>query len=471
MRVLLLNPPSPDGARFVREARCTHPVGVWGTAWPPYSLAVLARALSAAGHEVRLRDAAVGDVRFRDLGRLCREFRPDVAVCSAAEPTWATDRLAFREIRCAAGDCRLGAIGVYVSAEPERCLAAPDGPDFVARGEPDLSVPAAVEALAAGESPAQVPGISARTPTGIAHAPPRPFLADPTRFTVPQWSSASIRRYRLPGVGRPFLPILTSRGCPYRCAFCTQHLYYGRTFRPRCPTAIAAEVRDCLGRHNVRDFLLWSECFSADRAHALAVCGVLSQIPSIAWTATTRVDCVDRELLGAMREAGCWLVAFGIESADESILAGVGKGHSVEQARQAVAWAAESGLTTAGHFVLGLPGETAESMAATVRLARDLGLDLAQFYCAAPYAGTGLGRLWRTGSPTEGPPDQLRALMPAGGLGAAAITRARRLATARFYLRPRMVRTCLRLLRVRFSRPGSGRRAADGVRAAGGCAP
>ncbi|MDO8589606.1 MAG: radical SAM protein [Armatimonadota bacterium] len=465
MRVLLLNPPCADGRRYVREGRCTHPTSFWGTAWPPYTLAMLGARLRMRGHVARLLDAAVGDVKWADLPEVVTAFRPDAAIVAVSAPTFPSDIEAIDRIRRCAPACRIGVIGVHPTAEPDRYLSGDQCADFAVRGEPELTVDAAI---GDDSSISPAPGLSVRAGNRIIHGPDRPVELDVSSLGRPDWDLVNVGRYRMPFSRRPFLPVLTSRGCPHSCTFCAQRLYYGSSVRTRRPIDIAEEIEELRGRFGVRDFFLWSECFSADREHAFAVCEALRRLKGISWVATTRADCVDPGLLREMRSAGCRLVGFGFESGSQAILDACRKGHSVEDSIRAAKWAREAGLLVLGHFVFGLPGETDVTARATLDMALAMGVDFAQFYCAAPYPGTELYDSWRASDGTSRTViTQERACMATEALTQRQIDRWRRRAYLRFYARPRAALLPARVaLRIRSSsqvvaRPSDVRKAGE----------
>jgi radical SAM superfamily enzyme YgiQ (UPF0313 family) len=139
----------------------------------------------------------------------------------------------------------------------------------------------------------------------------------------------------------------------------------------------------------VREFFFWSDTFTIDKRYVTELSQALEPL-GISWASNSRVDTINGELAETMRRAGCWMVSFGIESGDQSLLDEHGKGASVEEAERAVTLSKAAGLKVAGHFVLGLPGETKESLDNTLALARRLPLDFAQFYCAVPFPGARL---------------------------------------------------------------------------------
>ncbi len=455
MRVLLLNPPCRDGRRYVREGRCTHATSLWGTAWPPYTLALLGGRLRQRGHTVRLLDGATGAVRFRELGRRAADFDPDLALLAVSAPTFPSDLQCIAEIRAVIPRCSIGVFGVHPTAAPELYLAGQPHADFVIRGEPELTADRVVEMLDSEGRLQAAEGLSTRCGSHIEHGPSRPPASNLSALGKPDWSLIQPTHYRLPFLGRPFLPVLTSRGCLYVCTFCTQHLYYGRRFRTRAAEEVAAEVEELRAHFGVRDFFLWSECFSADQEHAHAVCEALKKVRGISWVATTRADCVSPDLLRSMRQSGCWLISFGFECGSEEVLEACRKGHTLEASVRAARWAREAGLMVVGQFIFGLPGETPETARQTLRLALALKLDFAQFYCAAPYPGTELHEAWCSSWSKPGAPllpiSQEQAWAFTGGLSARATERWRSWATLRFYGRPHSMALLFKLALSRIS--------------------
>ena len=202
---------------------------------------------------------------------------------------------------------------------------------------------------------------------------------------------------------------------------------------------ILQEIRDNMEVHGIRDVFIWADTFTADRAYVREFCRALidSRLP-IAWTCNSRVDTVDEETLRLMKQAGLWMISYGIESGNDRILELCQKKMTVAQSRRAVLWAKEAGIRVAGHFIFGLPGETEETMARTLALSLELPLDIAQFYAAAPLPGT---RLYEEAQ-KEGwlieytTPSQNEAAMNLPGLPASTVNRYRRLAFRKFYGRP-----------------------------------
>jgi len=467
MRVILFNPPGPSGERFVREGRCTHEEGVWGTLWPPLSLATVAAVLREDGHEVRVIDAAASAMTADALGEVIATWKPEAALWAVATTTIRSDLALAIPLK------RLGVLtgvfGTHASALPAETLARADCLDFVIRGEPELTArdvfrawtkggPVSLPAAAAGTArdvgrlaPA-IPGLSCRDETGrIVHGPDRVLPADLDWLPFPAWDLVKLEHYRIPFRGQPFVMMTPLRGCPYACAFCTSPSYYGRRIRKFSIPRAVAELAYVKGQLGVGDVFFWSDTFTADRAYVRDLCGaMLRERLDMRWYCNSRVDTVDGELLQLMREAGCQMVSFGIESASQEILDRAGKNVDAGAARTAVEAARKAGLRVAGHFIFGLPGETFETAEETLRLALSLPLDVAQFYCAAPFPGS---RFYdfavESGVSLDGRWEDVRqdrAVIDLPGFSASEITEFRRRAYREFYLRPCAAWRTLRLV-------------------------
>jgi radical SAM superfamily enzyme YgiQ (UPF0313 family) len=186
----------------------------------------------------------------------------------------------------------------------------------------------------------------------------------------------------------PYTFVVTSRGCPAGCKYCIKHVNYQHSIRIRTPENIMREVLD-LNKLGIRNINMYADLFTVNRDQVVGLCNlIIKEGLKIKWTCNSCVDYVDEELLRLMGKAGCWYIAWGIESANEQILKHVHKGYRLEQAPQALAWAHKAGIKNWGCFIIGLPGETVETIQQTIALSKSLPLDIVLFHIAAPYPGT-----------------------------------------------------------------------------------
>lgn len=449
MNVLLLNPPTREGKGFIREGRCNQEGSVWTTLWPPISLATVAGVLERDGHRVRAIDAgAIGFPRQRLLNEVATA-PPDAIIWSTGTPSIADDLALADELKSVAPRTATAVFGTHVTALDRNCMEETPGLDAIFRNEPEATAGEWAERLAKGQSLEGVRGLTFRSGSRIVRNPDRPFLDDLDTLPDPAWHLFDLDAYRLPLRGDRFLMVTPHRGCPYPCSFCTAQTYYGSRLRKRSTGRVAAEIERDLARYEVREFFFWSDTFTLHKGYVLELSRALEPL-GISWASNSRVDSIDRELAEAMRRAGCWMVSFGIETGDRAVLETMGKGASVEEAEAAVRVAKEAGLKVAGHFVLGLPGETRESLEHTLAFAGRLPLDFVQFYCAVPLPGS---RLYETAraqgwlaSEDFSRFRQDEAVLNLPGLTPEEVLRYRQLAYRQFYLKPQVLLGALALL-------------------------
>lgn len=358
------------------------------TVSPPLNLALLAAVLERAGHRVHVLDLEVDPTL--PLGATLARLAPDLVGVTFRTPQWDEARHIGRVAANAVPRALRVAGGPHATAMGDAVVA--EGTFQVAvRGEGEE----ALEALATGSDPAGVPGVWHRG----GRTADRPLVRDLDALPLPAWHLFDLRRYQRRSLVAPVVPVAdleTSRGCPAACAWCTKGVF-GRGFRPWSADGAVRGVRHAL-ESGFRAFNLVDDAFSTQADRAMDFCrGLLDQGLRAPWSCTNglRVDGVDASFFRLAARAGCWLVAFGIESADETLLQGLGKRTSLTQARNAVRDARAAGILTIGYFLLGLPGETESHVEETIRLACSLDLDLAKFSLAMPLPGTALWEAWR----------------------------------------------------------------------------
>ena len=392
MKVLLLNPLTLDNKKFIREGRCTQEQGVWATLWPPISLATIGAVLEEDGHEVRIVDCAAQGSSWDELGQLINRFSPEIVIWSTGTPSIKSDLDMASFIKRCNDKISTTVFGTHVTVLDKQCMEAFPEIDFIIRNEPELTSRELVKALQEGRGVEDVAGLTFRNGAyEISDNPSRSFIEDLDSLPLPAWHLLDLDCYHLPLKGKRYLMISPLRGCPFNCSFCTCQTYYGKKLRKRSVESVLREIEYDSKRFGIRDFFFWAETFVVDKEYVKNLCSeIIERGIHISWTSNSRVDTVDGPLLKLMARAGCWMISYGIESASQKVLDEVVKGTTVEQAYEAVRYAQEAGIKTVGHFILGLPGETEESIEYTINYAKQLGLDLAQFYSAVPFPGSRL---------------------------------------------------------------------------------
>jgi len=272
--------------------------------------------------------------------------------------------------------------------------------DVVVRGEGELTWVDLCAHLERGESLDGVEGITYQTDGQVLGNPDRPVIDDVDSLPFPAYHLFRMDRYTnlqptLDGVEGTSYPILTSRGCPYRCTYCSQIL--PRRWRARSAENVVAEWRWLVRELGAKEIGVLDDSFNMDRQRVLDICDLiiaegLNHVPWIMINGI-RANLVDEELLGRMCEAGCIRTAFGVESGNQRILDTViDKRLTLDQVRAAFKAAKAVGMETIGFFIIGLPGETKETMEDTIRFACELDPVVANFSMATPFPGTEMYR-------------------------------------------------------------------------------
>jgi radical SAM superfamily enzyme YgiQ (UPF0313 family) len=443
MRTYLLNPTLKDQAPHIREGRCMQKASSWATAWPPLTLALLG-AMAREWGPVRLFDGNVERWTLDELLRDIAAFGADLVVVNTGFPSIDGDMAVAAAVKQARPAARVAAFGVFFTMLEKAGFEPYPALDYGLVGEPEETFREIGAALAAGRTDVSaISGLLFRDAQGaIRQTAARGLLHDLDSLPLPDRSLLKNDRYRLPHNNRPFTLVNTARGCPYSCTYCIVNAYYGRGSRRRSIPSIIAEIRECVDRYGIREFLFWEEVFTLDREYVLAFCRAIEEAGlKIRWAATTRLDRVSADLLAAMKKAGCYLIGLGIESGDQAILDRARKNQRVEDAHRVVALCRQAGIRTMGHFIFGLPGETRETAEATIRFMLRLGLDYMQCYAAVPYPKTELGDLavqegWIAANRWSQYDFGGASIMRTDTLSPAEVDRFRTLAFRRFYFRP-----------------------------------
>jgi radical SAM superfamily enzyme YgiQ (UPF0313 family) len=269
--------------------------------------------------------------------------------------------------------------------------------DIVVVGEGEVTIKELAESLDGCSSLGKVKGICYKTKNNIYTTQPRELIRDLDTIPFPARHLFPMERYFRNPVPylRMFDPrvipanMITSRGCPYRCTYCF-HGLWGYHFRARSADNVVAEMKFLHRKYGVTGIFFMDDTFVLDRERVLAICDRLIQEGlNIIWAASGRVNLMDREMLEKMRAAGCRAILYGIESGSQKILNEMRKGVTVEQARQAVLNTWQAGILPVGYLMIGMFGETSQTVEETIRFCNETGL-ISGFSYATPFPGTEL---------------------------------------------------------------------------------
>lgn len=419
MKVLLLNPYWPVSGPGRKRYR---------RAWPPLDLLTAAAVLRLRGHQPELIDARA--VHWDERTVLARAKGADMVVLQSTPlDRWQCPDLDWPVLGRLARTLpteKLVLAGAHGTLRTEFVLQETKAAAVV-RGEPEWTLAALADA---GLDPRGVPG-AAYIEDGRVVIAPAAAPADLDALPAPAYDLASPRDYRYELMGPRLALVETSRGCPFSCNFCLKAMY-GPGIRFKSIDRVLAEVEEVVGRWGAAGVYFFDLEFTLSRDRTVALCrGLKRSGLRFQWCCQTRVDSVDSDLLRLMKESGCRLIHFGIETGSPLLLERTGKNVTLEQAERAVDACRRLGIRTACFFLMGLPGETGADRRATRRAAAALDPTYASFHVAAPYPGTPMGETAAGRSPF---PACLEDEHDPAELG-----REVRKAFLAFYLRPRYI--------------------------------
>ena len=377
LKVTLINPP-----QFTRYPQ------------PPVGLALIAAVLEREDYQVTLLDANALSLQPQDIVPLVADA--DVVGLTAMTPTISAATSIAHHIKQANPGLTIILGGTHATLLPDETLAAAPAIDIIVRGEGEETIIEILRGLR--DQPLDsISGISYRADGKVISTAARATHIEMDSLPFPAYHLLPLRRYKPHpphGLASPFAAIVTSRGCPYRCAYCSKPVF-GSKFRAQSPERVVEEVTYLKEKFGVKEIAFYDDVFTLDkkRAHDIAE-AITSKSIKIFWTCEARVNLVDEDLLRHMKQAGCYAIAYGIESASSEILDTLHKDITLEQVEAAVRLSREAGLQVIGYLMLGSPGETPKTIKQTVAFAKSLKLDFAQFSVTTPFPGTELYNLY-----------------------------------------------------------------------------
>lgn len=385
MKILLINPSWFEGAVLDRLTPMTHPLG----------LAYIAAILKRNGYnDVQILDARPLGLRLERIVSIIKKLQPQIiGITASTSQITLADKILYwvkkikPTILCVIG-------GPHVSALPERTLKETNA-DVCVVGEGEYTFLDLVKTFEKRADFKEVRGIYYRAENGkIFFTGDRAFICNldglpfPTWHLLPPLSSYSPSPPNLKSERKLCASVITTRGCPFKCKFCDKSVF-GNTYRKRSAESIIDEIEELIKKYGVREIRFWDDLFTLDKDRVEKICFELMRRElKVSWSCDSRVDTITDKLLELMKKAGCWQISYGIESGSQKILDLLGKGIKLSEVRDTIEISKKVGLSTKGYFMLGLPGDTRETMKKTIEFSESLNLDYAIFSFYSPYPGT-----------------------------------------------------------------------------------
>lgn len=413
-KILLIYPPAPI---MNREDRCQQPVKelLVIPPLPPSDLMYMAAVaenvktfINSDGEKIKIRfEAKIVDYSFvnsqsrvgfvaqqqkaailtpaEQFKKDLEEFRPDYLVLNVASTTLENDLSVLEIAKEILPNIITIAKGAHFLTSNTDVLYKYRALDLVVVGEAEETL----KEILKGKPYPEIKGLCYRDGFVAKYTGKRHFIKNLDKIPFPARHLVDNNLFRRPDNNKVQAVIKVSRGCPFHCFFCLATPVSGSKVRVRSVENIVAEIRECVEKYKIKNFLFWSDVFNFDREWTMELCqAIIDSGLKITWSSNTRADTADREMAELMYESGCRLVSIGVESGSQYILDKIGKQLTIDDIRNTVKVFKKAKIKIYNYFVIGLPWDDEISVEQTIRFAIQLDSDFISFYTATPLPGT-----------------------------------------------------------------------------------
>lgn len=359
---------------------------------PGLGVLILAAVARQRGYRVHLVDAKPQGTSIEETSRQIAALRPDYLGLSATTISVTNaSRIAARVRELVPGVVTILG-GPHVSAIPERTLEAFDSIDYGISGEGEISLFDLLERLEDGRPIDPVAGLAYRRDGKVQANPRAPYLDDLDELPMPAWDLLPDFPHRFqPSLftypRTPVATIITSRGCPFSCSFCDRSTS-GKKGRMHGVDAVVRMCRHLVGL-GVQHILFVDDLFTVRKQRVVEMCeAFLDNGFTFSWSCSSHPNLLDAATMRLMKRAGCWQIAYGIESGSQRVLDVVKREVRIPKMRETLRMTREAGIRTKGYLMIGHPTEGVDSLEENLRFLREVELDLCQITKFTPYPGT-----------------------------------------------------------------------------------
>lgn len=379
MKVLFVNPPQTASKyKFM------------GVIAPPLGIAYMAGVLQENNIDVEILDASAEDMDFKDVEKELLKRKPDLVALTALTPTIGRALETAQVVKETLPDSIVVMGGYHPTFNFIETLED-ENVDIVIRGEGEYIMLNLVQALENQSSLHDVKGIvfEDKNSKEIVVNPEAPLIQDLDELPFPALNLLPMKKYRLLDMDTHMTTMITTRGCPMQCSFCSSAAMHGKKIRERSVENIVDEIEYLKTNYDIDTIAFMDDTFTLKKRKVMAICDeILKRNIEIMWGCTSRVDTLDEKLLKKMKEAGCITIFIGVESADQQQLDNMCKNTTIAKIENAFKIAHKLKIRTIASVALGMPGDTKEIMNKTVKFVHKLKPNYAIYSLATPYPGT-----------------------------------------------------------------------------------
>lgn len=386
MKILLIYPPS----RHIITTTLPESINRARGFNPPLGLCYLAAVIQEkTEHEVAILDTQVEELDDKDIELRIANYAPDFVGIQTMTMTLIDVIKTVQIARRVAPLAKVALGGPHVSIYPEQS-AKLDGVDFAVVGEGEETIIELIKNLVHPERLQKISGLAFKTNGKTFVTPQQTKIGNLDSLPLPARELTPYRKYwSILSKQAPLTTMISSRGCPFNCIFCER---FSRTYRALSPRRVLEEIQSCVDL-GIQYIFFYDDLFTLQKSRVLELCDLINSSGlKVRWEARSRVDTVSREILVAMKRAGCKRISFGVESGSPKVLKALRKDISLEKTKQIFCWCHEIGLNTLADFMIGSPSETLEDIEMSVALIKLIKPTYVQFSVTVPYPGTDLYR-------------------------------------------------------------------------------
>ncbi|HSA07742.1 MAG TPA: radical SAM protein [Candidatus Gastranaerophilales bacterium] len=390
-RILLFYPPIGLYQRGEDRCQANMEGSASGSVRACNDLGYMASVARKLGFEPKLMDYPAESMRWDNYINDIKQFKPDFIVMSITTATIEKDMEAFKIAKELLPEVISIAKGAhFYSCKPEELNKnIYNVMDYAISGEAEFIIADLLKALLEKQPVNEVKGIFYRNQNNIVKTRDYEYVENLDDLPFPARDLMNNKLYQRPDSGKPMATISVSRGCPFPCFYCLTPIVSGKKLRKRTSQNIVDELQECVEKHGIKDFFFKADTFTVDRNWVIEVCREITRRNlKISWGTSARVKPLDEEMLKIMKQAGCWLMALGIESANDETLKEIKKGATKQDAVNAVKMIHKAGIKIYGYYMIGFPWETRQHIEETIKFAKQLNCEFIEFHIAVPFEGT-----------------------------------------------------------------------------------